>query len=165
MEYSWDDVYGFWSSFGVEDAIAKDLADLNPWIKDGYLVVNEEYSSAADIHLRLYGVMLYIWRFRTFTTTRFGNHGGSLRSMACADMLGMTIYIAELASLGVSMHHLSGFKKVHAHHRRYIGVVGLATIPGEAVMAELFKDDRVAPRLHEFETVLRDKHSWLQSLP
>lgn len=135
----------FWRALGVEADMVQEVMRLNLCWSNGALLVSPECRGSPELMEDLAAVVLYLFRFRKFTESRWTTLGDSSRCLLCALAVGLEHFVDFVRKIpGVSDWHLGGFSRLSADIKRFIGIVGLGAFVPDSVLLLLLEDDRVA---------------------
>lgn len=156
----------YWQALGVDPDMVEELCQLNPVWLDGELCVSPEAQEQDCVMERLTGVMLYLFRFRKFTESRWTTLGAASRGLVCAMSVGLVGLMAYVRAMpGVSDWHLHGFARLVDEGKHFVCVCGLAAAVPDSILVALLKDDRVAGRVSMLDDLMREEFTRLADLP
>lgn len=155
----------FWGALGVDEDMVHIAAQLNLVWVGGELCVNPAAEGSADLMDKLSGLVLYLFRFRKFTQSRWTTLGECSRVLVCAMSVGLIGFVESLrVTPGVSDWHLRGFGRLGDEGKRFVSLCALAASVPDAVLVALLEDDRVAGRVAHFEGLLKHEFGCLANL-
>jgi hypothetical protein len=161
-------LHTLWTSLRVSGAVVDVLVDMRLRWRGGALEISRAWAEqAGDTFLEhVTGALLYLWRFRKHCDSRWTTVGETCRTLAASLLSG----VGDLASMlledrAVSKYHLGGFARLSERLRRFVVTAAYAASVPDALLAELFEDDRVAGRADELQAVVTDELHWLVNLP
>lgn len=161
-----EDVARFWIALGAEPEWAERLGKVNPWFRDDILWVsiNVEGSTTA---LELVGnCLLYIFKFRRFTDSRWCTIGPSCRILTGALAVGLNALVSLVREAPHSSeYYLGGFDRCSEDVRTYAAIASVASYVPEGLLYELMEDDRVMENLPNLEQVVFDEIAYVESMP
>lgn len=109
------------------------------------LEVDESYASDPGLLETLSGALLHLWRFRTFSDSRWMTIGETCRALAAALLTGVDDLIAAVRAMpNVSDHFIGGFSRLTEPIRQFACVAVVASYVSDGFLSELLGDDRVA---------------------
>ena len=165
-DYDEADVASFWTAFGAEGQWLDQLVELNPWWADGRLWISSKCKDWHDIDMKLSKTLLYIFKFRMFTESRWCTAGPACRALVASLAVGLGGLVDLIRkNPKASDFFLHGFGKLSAGARKYSAIAGLSAYVPDSFLVELLADDRVARRIGDLESVMSEELQWLDSLP
>lgn len=165
LAYNREDVSEYWRSLAVDADLVETLTDLNLVWRNGALFVSSACQGDPDCLEQVSGAVLYLFRFRRFTESRWATVGEASRGLVGALSVGLEAYVACLRKVpGVSDWHLRGFSRLTPEVKRFVCVAGVAAFIPDGVLVALLQDDRVVQQLPELERALSEEHDWLSHL-
>ena len=111
-------------------------------------------------------VMRYLFRFRTFTQSRWGTVAQSCRALVA----GLTCGLDKVMEMArgkkiASEWYAHGWDELDEACRRYAIIACVASFVPDGVMHELMQDDRVAKILPQLESTVELELQWIEALP
>ena len=132
----------------------------------GRLFVNSSFSEDPKLLDLLYNSCLDVFRFTSFTTSRWLTIGSSARSLVAACSLGLRgLFAAVMEDPLVGEYYISGFSRLSEATFRYCVISALGTRPSEAVSIALLEDDRAVAQIDKYEGSMREEVLYLTGLP
>ena len=157
-------LYRQWAALGVHSETADFLADAGVrWI-GGKLHVSSGAVGRPDFQSKLTGAMLEIFRFRTFTHSRWTTIGKACRTLVGSLLLGVQSLVAYTRAAGKN-YYLKGIRFLDDEVARYVAVAGVVANVADAPLLELLTDDRLALRVDEIEEKMLDEMKWIAEMP
>ena len=153
-----DEVRQFWSMLGVEPHWLDELCDLNPHWRDGSLWVSSEVQQGREGFDRVASMMMYMLKWKQFSSTRWATVGSSCRYLMKSLCVGLD-ELVRLTKAGphVSGYHINGFAKCGRAVRKYACIASMGSFPLEAFLLEVMEDDRVCRHLPALEECVQDE--------
>ena len=147
-----------WATLGVEphtvDIAANELMLL--WA-DGKLCVRREAAGVQYVLAVLSGVLLSMWHFLTFTTSRWLSVGISCRCLARGWLTGLSSFMDFVAKKASDKSKLNGYFRLKTHIKQFAVQCGLAAYVPEGVHNELMVDAAVMVRMDELKQCATDE--------
>ncbi len=92
------EAYSFWVALGVEADVAEELARLGLRWHQGKLQCHC-LQAESDVVSTIYGLFLYVFRFKKFTDSRWVTVGDSCRSLVAALELGLALVVQLIRAI------------------------------------------------------------------
>jgi hypothetical protein len=164
--FDMDEVLGFWRCLGVEADMLEEVAAVNPWWADGRLCVNGALAGDSEAAQKVSHVLLYLFKWRLFTESRWITLGPACRSLLWGLCVGLDHLVAfTRKDPQATDYHLHGYVNLTAPLKKYAILASVASNVPDAVLAELLVDDRVALRAGELRQLMMDELAWAHSIP
>jgi len=159
-----------WTTLGCDPELTETLAcELRLCWRDGCLrVAASRGKGVASVIERVSGALLALWKFKTFSTSRWCSVGTPCRTFVAALLTGFDSMVSHIRQDPASSDfHLHGYEKLSLQKKEFLVVAGLAAYVPEAFLLELLEDSRIPMRLAAFQDCLRDEAGFLAriSLP
>ena len=156
--YDKDEVAASWRCIGVGADWVDLLAEVNPVYRQGKLFVSDMVHGKIVSADQVGDLLLYIFRFSNFSTTRWCSVGKSCRSLFAAVSVGLLPLALLALQLNGSLEtKLHGVKKLNDDIRWYLAVASIVTWIPEAFELAVAEDDRICRRLEELEEVVQEE--------
>ena len=86
------------------------LTSLNPWFRDGRLEIEESWSGKPEVSQEISRCLLYLFKFRAFSDTRWATMGPSTRALVASMGVGLdTLVRSILRDPSTSNYYLGGY--------------------------------------------------------
>jgi hypothetical protein len=158
-------VAAFWRALGVEAAMVDKVVEVNPWWDGNFLWVNGELEDDPNAIAIVSGVLLYIFRWRQFTDSRWVTIGPSCRALLGSLCVGLEkLVLITRADPKATDYHLHGFSRLTSRLRKYAAIASIASFPADAVLLELLEDDRCVRNIAKLEEALADELLWVANI-
>ena len=156
-----------WTSLGLSGALLDSLIDLQIRFSGGQLLVAEVYRNEPNIDQHVYAVLLAVWRFETFTDSRWNTLGQASKSLLATAIVGiepLVQYIMKQAH--TSTCYTRGFAGHYvASVRELLAVLATSSFVADAVLTLLQEDDRIARVVEDIDRELVHELEYIGSLP
>ena len=163
----WDhqEVYAFWSAFGLMSEVADELARINLRYSGGRLLCGIRTGSLEERRGVAISALKDVFKFRTFTESRWLSIGSSTRALTASLLLGLDGVLSMIrAKPENSDWYIGGVAHLSADARRYAVVASLAAVVPDVVLLELMEDDRLALKARAVWRQVIDELQWLAGL-
>ncbi len=155
----------FWSALGVEPDVLEVLCDLNPVWRDSVLWVSNRHRNNADLMEQLSGILLYLFRFRKFSESRWTTIGETAKVIVGSLRVGLEGLVHMIRQDPKSSDfHIGGFSRLTPELVHFCTVASVAAHVPDSILVDLLEDDRVARRIEALEETLADELAWVASL-
>ena len=130
------------------------------------LVVDAAFLAEADSLQGLSSVLLEVWRFPAFSTSRWVTLGCSARVFSLAYVTGFTFLFAKMRAAGVlSDFEVSGVDKMQGAELRWCLLVGLAATIPDVFLKLMLSDSRLSLHRQRVALEVQDAFDYLEELP
>lgn len=147
-----------WVTVGVEPhTVEIDANDLMLLWADGKLCVRRYSAGVQNVIAVLSGVLLSMWHFLTFTTSRWLSVGISCRCLARGWLTGLSSFMDFVAKTASDKSKLNGYVRSTSHIKQFAVQCGLAGSAPEGVQKELMVDAAVMMRIDELKQCATDE--------
>ncbi|CAE7353419.1 unnamed protein product, partial [Symbiodinium sp. CCMP2456] len=161
-----DDLFALWCCLGVEPELAHKLAEMRLLWRDGRLLILQEVFHASEFLETVSACLLALWRFPSFTTSRWCTVGASCRALAAGLLSGYDGLLEFMRQKGLLGDYLwNGFKRLNARAVEFVFVVGPTAYLPEGFLAHLLQDARVAVQYQKLKEDIQSEYSFLEHLP
>ena len=147
-----EEVECFWRVLDVGSKLLPFFVAADPIWDGSKLLVSCDVQGDADVFLRLKQIVVFTYRWYTWSKGRWCKAGRAGRFWVRGVALGLDNAVADLA--GDPKWHcplLSGYKRCGASVRMMLTIISMAAVPSEGVQLNLFKDDRLLRTLPAVE--------------
>ena len=124
---TWDDspydVHGvqeFWLAMGATHDMIDVLVSLNLHWAGGSLFCNGRHKEDPDIHTRICNAILYVWKFRKFTESRWTTVGIVCKALTASLAIGLADLVATVLE-DSSQYYMHGFNRLTPELRNCAG--------------------------------------------
>jgi hypothetical protein len=154
----------FWLCMGVGQDWLPEFVRVNPrWVR-GYLIVNEICRDEIGIISTVSSLLLYSFKIRTFSESRWVTIGPCSQALARSMFVGLVALVKRVrADPACSDYHLHGFARLTPQISSFIVVTSMCSRVADGMLGSLMSDDRVAQRLPELEAKLAESLEWVSS--
>ena len=164
-EHDSDDINSFWSAVGVSGEWLEVVVDLNPWFADGRLWVAAKWNGHGKLDENLSRSLLYLFKFRQYTDSRWCTIGASCRVLVSCLAVGLESLIAFVRDdPGASDFYLHGFGRLTPEIKQYAVLASMVAYVPDSFLVEVMVDDRIGKRLSHLKTTMAEELSWLYSV-
>ena len=155
-----------WTALGVEPNELHTFLDLALRWDGTHLEVSNVHADSPDVWQRLVNVLLYVHKFKKFSTSRWCSVGQSCRTIVAALLLGLD----DLASFVIKHplkhnSYINGYKRLQGRAKHFCCLAALAAYPCDYLLGELLEDDRIVKNMTQLKEGVADEVKWLHSLP
>ena len=140
-----DDIRAMWAVCGLtEEKWLEFAVDLRIRWHEGRLKVRRSAQDNNHLVREIGLFLLYVWRFRRFTESRWLSLGFSARGLLGSLLLGLDDLTAHIFAVpSVSHYYLTGFQFFGEDSRKLVLVTALSSRPSDEALSLLMRDDRV----------------------
>lgn len=155
----------FWSAMGVDGHWLELLVELDPHWGGGLLCISDRFEKDPEVVEKVSTVILYLWRWKKFSESRWCTVGAACRALAASVVVGLEEVVARAQRDPTSSnYHLNGFARLQPPVRLFAIVGAIAAYPADALQLELLEDCRVGGRLRELKECLDEEILFVESL-
>ena len=159
-------LYFLWVSLGVEQSLARELADMRVLWHQNDLCVEEDFLGRKDALETLSTCLLATWRFQKFTSSRWCTMGSACRCLSAAVLTGYWHLLKFMREQDVITDFTwHGIQRLNQAALEFVFVVGLSAYVSETFLLHVLKDGRVARIQEKLQTALFDEFDFLDYLP
>jgi hypothetical protein len=161
-----EDSYGgfasaLWTCLQVNDKWANLLVDLEIRFHNGKLLIARKHEHRPDLIDQITVCLLYLWRFRKFSDSRWLSIGTS-----CAIIVGLPDFVHFVMDSPTSSdYYLRGFRMLDSHVLHLVAVGGMSSFLSDSVLARLLLDDRVARILPMLRMEISQELAYINNIP
>jgi len=158
-----DQLFSLWTALGVEPELADVLSsDLRLRWEGGRLDVAEVCSAGDNVFGNVAEALFGLWKFKTFSTSRWVSVGTSCRSFVAALLTGFDSLVRRIrADPKASDFFLHGYSEMREAARQFMATAGLVSYVPEGFLLDLMGDSRVCMRVEALRDALREDISFL----
>jgi hypothetical protein len=163
---SWPAAEIVWKTLGVEPHIWDVLVELQLRFHDGRLMVHASVADDPSLADKLSSSLLYVWRLRRYTSSRWLTVGETCRTLVRAMLSGLGDLISFAKSNPkISQYSLHGWERMSDDIRHFVGVCALSSYTPDCFLISVLEDDRVGLLLNELKENVELEFKWLLGLP
>lgn len=107
------------------------------------------------------GVIMRLWQFTTFTTSRWLSAGASCRVLVVAWLTGLTPFMEYIRAQKADMSRLHGYFDINDDVKSLAVQMAIASLVPEGVQRELMPDPAVGKRLEHLEDTARSEMEFI----
>ena len=160
------DCYQLWVALGVEPKWADELGDMRLRFEGGFLKLRHTLQAESGWMDRVSTCLLYLWRFKQFTASRWLTIGSVCRALLRSFMSGFHDLVAHArANPKHSDYHLHGWARLTPRLRHLVAVAAISSYVPDAFIVEALTDDRVAFRLEDFLEAIHSELEFVSNIP
>ena len=138
-----------WESLQLGEDLVEELVHFKIICLEGVLHVDEESMKDPDAMARLSACLMGAWAFKTFSASRWLTIGQSCRTLLAAWLSGYQLIAAALDSEDkLPAFEVAALNAIDQSCRRFVCVASFAALLPEALLAFVFRDNRVARNQH-----------------
>ena len=165
VAHNFDEVAEFWQTTGIEADMIELVVDVNPWWRNGALWVSGQLEGKPDVLEKVAAVVVYMFKWRKFSDTRWCTIGTSCRDLLRSLCVGLEQLAAiTRADAHVTDYHLHGIVRLSDSIRKYTVVASVVSFVPDAVLVEVMLDDRLVRRPAELHEAMVDELKWLEAI-
>ena len=140
-----------WSLVGIIDPWLSLLVNLGVRWEDNRLKVNSQYAQDPDILQLVSMILLHVWKWKSWSTSRWCGVGQSCRKLLASLLLGLESLTESILAKKKKIYYLKGFKKKSTDIKRMVCVVVGSSQVSEVAVYDILKDNRLARHLADIE--------------
>eukprot|EP00971_Amphidinium_carterae_P341469 6480271-Amphidinium_carterae.2 len=161
-----DTLYQFWLAVGATGEVLHVLVNLQVRFVEGRLLVASSWQDKDDLSETVAYCLLYLFRFRSFTESRWLSLGCTAQTLVGALYVGLEVLVQMIRTAPHSSdYYIHGFGKLGVDLKEMLLVTLFPGFVVNAFMGELMEDDRVLLRSERFQAVMSEELSWMLALP
>jgi hypothetical protein len=154
-----------WQSLGLEDDVICQLVRYRLLWFAGTLIVSADFQDDPELINELVAVLMAVWRFVSFTESRYLTIGASARTVISALLTGIGSLIGYCRTVKhCSEYYIHGFDRLGRSVRSVLTIAALGSGPAESLLDELMADDRVMRHLEHLEETVSTEMAALHNL-
>lgn len=157
----------FWTCLGVDKQWLPVFVRLNPrWdVNTHRLYVRSSEQKRDNLIGSLSKAILYIWKFRQFSDSRWGQMESCSRVMLASWCLGLDNFVAFVRKTAPNCeYYIHHYDRLSPELRLFCTVAGIAGFVIQAGISFLEEDDRIAFKLGSFQSAIQEELFYLDSL-
>ena len=161
----YDTAFNFWIALGVEAKASDLLADLGLFWDEDCLKVDEAHAARKDLITDIEHLLLTVFKFKSFSDSRWVTMGGSSRTITAGRQLGLDTLVKMVRSDPKSSdYYIHGYAELTSEAQYYSTVAGMVCNIADALLLELLEDPRFALRASEVKAAVHEEADWLRSV-
>ena len=138
-----------WESLQLGEALVDELVFFRIICMDGTLYVDQDAMKDPQALQRLSACLMGVWAFKTFSASRWLTIGLSCRTLVAAWLSGYELILAYLDRQDkLPSYEMTALNATDQSCRRFVCLASYAALLPEALLAFVFKDNRVAKNQH-----------------
>jgi hypothetical protein len=146
--------------------VAEELLELRVHWQNGHLRVLDRYRGEHNIVGRVAAALTGLWRFVSFSESRWLTFGASTKTLIAAELTGLSNLVSRIRrDKKASDYYIGGHQKLTPGIMTVCAIAALGCGVAESMMANLFQDDRVVLRLPILRQVLTDELDVVAHIP
>ena len=123
------------------------VVEVNPVWRAGNLWANGLLQADPSCFAKVYTVVLYMFRWRKFSESRWATIGPACRAVLCSLAIGLDHLVGRTrADAKNSDYHLHGYARMSAPIKQFMIVSGVVSCVADAMLQEIMRGDRLARR-------------------
>lgn len=159
------EAYNFWLCLAVESDVCELLVDLDVWVDGDAIFVHESHKTSPALIETLTSCLLYIFKWKQYTDSRWLTIGSSSRSLCASAAAGIHLLVNMImGDDSVSKYFIGGFARLSSEVLHYAVVASVSAWPCDALMTEVFTDDRLLRRGADLRALFIEEVQWIQDL-
>jgi hypothetical protein len=159
------ELQALWTVLGLEPELVETLCSLRLHWASGKLNVAASCASREALVEELSAVLLGIWHFKQFTTSRWVTVGCSCRSLLGALLTGFDALVEMIrANPAASDFNISGYGRLGHRAKRFIAMAALVSYVPEACLLQLLQDNRLPLQLGHLKSTMVEELRFLDGI-
>jgi hypothetical protein len=155
-----------WQALDVDVFAAEVMVKHRVLYIDGALLVDVDSEFDPDLFVDLVGAMMGVWRFTTFSDSRFATISRSSKALLGAELSGMSSLIRYCRNtMHVSEFYIHGYDRLDTPTRNLVSITSLSCGCADSIITSLMEDDRVCMKVDEIEDTMVTELDYLFQLP
>ena len=155
-----------WAAVGVDASMLEVVAEVHPIWSGTTLLVAANLQHQTDFLEKVSRVLLYLWRWRRFTESRFASLGAASRALVASLLAGLQPLVAiTRQDPHCSDYHLHGFQRLAGDALQCAVVLALSAWVSESFIHSVMDDDRVARHGEAYWACCVEELDYLLKLP
>ena len=159
-----DDCHDLWVSLGVEPSVLQQLVELRLRWRKGCLQVSDK-TPLEEVVQQVYFCLSSLWRFRTYSTSRWVGTGCTCRVVCAGLLTGLEAVVDQLQDPDSSNYHINGWQKMQQSHREFIVQAGMGSFLSENLTLALLEDCRVVRNFDQLSQIIEEEIEWVNRIP
>jgi hypothetical protein len=155
----------FWLCMGVQPEWIDLVARFDPQWVAGRLVVRESSRDGQSSDEDLAKCLLYLYKFKSYSESRWMTLGTSLRLFVAARAAGLDGLVQNVREDPKSSgYYIGGYSKLTEGLRYYTVVAAILGYVPEAFLLEVLEDDRIAMRPKVYKDIVVEEIRYIDSI-
>ena len=155
-----------WRGLGVGEETSVVLVRYRALFQEGRLLAATEAQADPSFVDRILGALMGVWRFVTFSDSRWLSVGVSARAVIASLLTGVESLITFARRVKqCSEYHIHGIDRLRPHVRSLCAISALCSCVGESLLAALISDDRVMCHVEQLEDTVATEMQYLSDWP
>ena len=114
----------------------------------------------------MYFCLSSLWRFRTYSTSRWVGTGCACRVVCAGLLTGLEAVVDQvLRDPSTSNYHINGWQKMQQSHREFIVQAGMGSFLSENLTLALLEDCRVVRNFDQLSQIMEEEIEWVNRIP
>ena len=161
-----DALLSFWSMIGLADEWLMLFMQLAIRWEDGKLKVAASLADAPSAPQQIVVALLHVWKFRTWSTSRWCAIGESCRCLVASLYTGLSSLVRQiLDDPASSKYYIKGWSNLNASVVHMACIVTASSRVSERCLNSILEDDRLARRIDHIDSVRRKQVQDVLNLP
>jgi hypothetical protein len=169
LEYrDWDfpDAHVLWNCLGLPPKIVDLLLTLQIRFLDGRLFIAERFRHDSDRFNLIATVLLAVFKWRTWSDSRWVVLGESSRSLVASLVVGLRGLVTFVRTqTPVTEDKIHGFDRLREDELKLMGVASVSSWAADNALMHLMTDDRLPLVVHEIENDLNEEVEFVSLIP
>ena len=154
-----------WESLQLGEELVNELVHFRVLSREGILGVDMAAMQEADAITRLSACLLGVWAFKSFSGSRWLTIGQSCRTLVAAWLTGYDLITDALANADqLPAYEMGALNAIDGVCRRFVCQASYVSLLPEALLAHVFKDNRVAKTQHLLQDLCWTGLQFLENL-
>lgn len=157
----------FWHMVGLSEDWAQSFVDLQMRLCDGRLLIAGHYQDDPELPQHIVTCVLHIWKFRTWSSSRWCGIGSACRTLLGCLFLGLESLAPDIMQDGKSSKYYVGgcAKHMTAEVKRMVGLVALTSRVSEKPLDKVLADDRLARTRDQIDECIACEAAYVFDIP
>ena len=160
-----DGLRRLWTLCDLSSEWVDQLVELELRFEDGVLKVHTRWQDDLELPDMLMTVLLYIWRWRRFSDSRWVTLGASCRCLLASLCCGLQDFVNEiLRQPGAHTYYLKGFHFLDREALALTALIACSSFVADAVLSALLVDDRVPIMFDELQQEMASEVDYVEQM-
>ena len=162
-----DALCSLWVALGVAPRVVEEVVALRLHVRDGALYVLDSVTEdkGGSVAQRVSWVLISIWTFARFTTSRWLSVGVACRCSVAEHLSGLGLLADAQLDSDAPKYHLNGYKRKSPEVDQFVGIIALASYPADAALRVLLEDSRLCRCADDVLAEIDHEAAFLTNLP
>ena len=143
--------------------MGRSLGDCESSVQGGELWVSLP-ETTVGLYRRVVNCILYVFKFKSYTESRWATIGASCRSLTAALSIGLEVVAARARNSSCEYYIHGFFDKLDTDIKKFVCAASIVSWVPEGLVYELVEDDRVARNFHKLRDTLLDDLLYVERL-